>query len=181
MKKIKIGLISCAALVLIMCVPCYARSTDDYLKEITEINEQAKNVTIQVNVPEDFDQRVDVYLNKEAHGITAGDGYSITIPVDAGTYAIHVILPKDAMEQYVATAQEALNVRTDTTLIVNVSANPDYGKNSDGRWKNRTVRRQMKCMRILNWKMSRPYTIIQMAKRAAQSISRQKITGSLKA
>lgn len=23
-------------------------------------------------------------------------------------------------------------VRTDTTLIVNVSANPDYGKNSDG-------------------------------------------------
>ena len=76
MKKIKIGLISCAALVLIMCVPCYARSTDDYLKEITEINEQAKNVTIQVNVPEDFDQRVDVYLNKEAHGITAGDGYS---------------------------------------------------------------------------------------------------------
>ena len=132
MKKIKIGLISCAALVLIMCVPCYARSTDDYLKEITEINEQAKNVTIQVNVPEDFDQRVDVYLNKEAHGITAGDGYSITIPVDAGTYAIHVILPKDAMEQYVATAQEALNVRTDTTLIVNVSANPDYGKNSDG-------------------------------------------------
>ena len=131
MKKIKIGLISCAALVLIMCVPCYARSTDDYLKEITEINEQAKNVTIQVNVPEDFDQRVDVYLNKEAHGITAGDGYSITIPVDAGTYAIHVILPKDAMEQYVATAQEALNVRTDTTLIVNVSANPDYGKNSD--------------------------------------------------
>ena len=130
MKKTRIGLISCVALALLMCVPCYARSTDDYLKEITGISENAKNVTIQVNVPEGFDQRVDVYLNKEAHGITAGDDYSITIPVDAGTYDIHVILPKDTMEQYVAAVQGSLDVRTDTTLVVNVSENPDYGKTS---------------------------------------------------
>ena len=38
MKKNKFGLISCAMLTLMMCIPCYARSTDDYLKEITEIN-----------------------------------------------------------------------------------------------------------------------------------------------
>lgn len=130
MKKTKIGLISCAALALIMCVSCYARSTDDYFKEITAISENAKNVTIQVNVPEGFDQRVDVYLNKDPHGVTASDDYSITIPVDAGTYDIHVILPTDVMEQYVATAQETLDVRADTTLIVNVSANPDYWKTS---------------------------------------------------
>ena len=48
MKKNKFGLISCAMLTLMMCIPCYARSTDDYLKEITEINENTKNVTIQV-------------------------------------------------------------------------------------------------------------------------------------
>lgn len=131
MKKTQIGLIGCAALALVMCVPCYARSTDDYLKEITEINENAKNVTIQVNVPEGFDQRVDVYLNKEAHGITAGDDYSITIPVDTGTYDIHAILPKDVMNRYVTSVQEKLDVHSDTTLVVTVSENPNDEKTSD--------------------------------------------------
>lgn len=131
MKKNKFGLISCAMLTLMMCIPCYARSTDDYLKEITEINENTKNVTIQVSVPEGFDQRVDVYLNKEGHGITAGDGYSITIPVDPGLYDVHVILPKDVMNQYVASVQKTLDIHSDTTLSVNVAENPEYGKTSN--------------------------------------------------
>ncbi len=112
---------------LMMCIPCYARSTgDDYL-HFFDISEDAKNVTIKVNVPDGFDQRVDVYLNKEAHGITANENYSITIPVDEGTYDVHVIFPKDVWDQYTADVQDSLTVQSDTTLVVNVSENPAQG------------------------------------------------------
>ncbi len=110
------------AFMLLMCIPCYARGTgDDYLY-FCYISEDAKNVTIKVNVPEGFDQRVDVYLNKEAHGITASENYSITIPVEKGTYDVHVIFPRDVWDQYTADVQDSLTVQSDTTLVVNVSA-----------------------------------------------------------
>lgn len=86
----------------------------------------AKEVTFTLHAPENFNKRVEVYLNKSPHPMAAGST-TMTLDLKEKSYDVFVMSSEDIAHKYEFSYAETLDVSTTDNFDINISSN--YSEN----------------------------------------------------
>lgn len=100
----------------------YAMDNIEYFDDETP----TKDITFTANVPDGFDERIEIYLNGAPLALSYSEGYpmngyTMTIPVNEGIYSVVVLSSTDLSDRYIFQAPETLDTGKTTEYIIEVS------------------------------------------------------------
>lgn len=84
------------------------------------VDENLSEVNIRLNAPEDFTERVEVYLNKEEHPMFKDMGYNMNLELENGSYEVVVLSSTDVLDKYEFIYDDVLTVSGDTSFSIDV-------------------------------------------------------------
>ena len=117
--KIRMLLVCC--LIVFCSMTAYARD----ISLLDELVEGDAKVTVTLDAPEGFSERVEVYLNGEAHPMIAQYGYQMTVDLDSKTiYYVVVLSSTDVLDRYEFHAPETLDPSKEDSLHITVTEAP---------------------------------------------------------
>ena len=118
-NKLKIYLILIAILSSLFAVPGYAM--DEFVDPFgTDERVNPVDVRVTLNAPENFDERVEIFIDKVEYAMYSGSGYQLNLTLENGTHSMVVLSSTDVVDQYEFIYDDTWNTNSTQEIIIDV-------------------------------------------------------------